>query len=75
MLILETLQGVGELPGVGGKVLAYGPGRPSNSQLEGVAGEVQRGQDIGELNVKISEVGICREGSIGETGVPVGLSA
>lgn len=52
VLILETLQGADELPSVGGKVMAYGPGRSSSVQLEGLVGEVHWGRDIGELKVK-----------------------
>lgn len=48
VLILEILQGADEFSSVGGKVMAYGSGRPSSSQLEGAVGEAHWGQDIGE---------------------------
>lgn len=52
---------------LGGKVMAYGSGRPSSSQLEGAVGEVHRTLE--------SEVGICREESMGEAGALVDLNA
>jgi hypothetical protein len=68
VLILEILQGADEFPN-GREGDGYGPGRPSSSQLEGA---VER--RTGDRTLE-SEVGICREGRMGEAGALVDLNA